>query len=182
VIQTDAAINPGNSGGPLLDSAGRLVGVNTAIFSPSGASAGIGFAIPVETVTRLVPQIIEYGGPIEPGIEGLQWLTDRQANYFGLQGAVVREVARGSQAARIGLEGIGVDRRGRYVLGDSVRAVNGTEVRSVNDVRDVFDAVGVGGSVTLTVERNGRLRDVNAALEWLGAPEAARRRRSASDL
>jgi S1-C subfamily serine protease len=182
VIQTDAAINPGNSGGPLLDSSGRLVGVNTAIYSPSGASAGIGFAIPVDPVRRIVPQLIEYGGPIEPGIGGLYWLSDRQTAYFGLDGVVVRDVARGSQAAGIGLEGLGVTRWGRYVLGDTIREVNGERVRSVNEMRDIFEAVGVGGMVTLTVERDGRFRDVTAELEWLGAPEAARRRRSAGEL
>ena len=126
VIQTDAAINPGNSGGPLLDSSGRLIGVNTAIYSPSGGSAGIGFAIPVDTVGRLVPQLIAYGGPIEPGIAGLHWLPDRQAAYFGLEGGVVvRSVAPGSPADRAGLEGIGVTRCGRYTLGDMIVAVNG---------------------------------------------------------
>jgi S1-C subfamily serine protease len=178
VIQTDAAINPGNSGGPLLDSRGRLIGVNTAIYSPSGASAGIGFAIPVDTVARLVPQLIRYGGPIEPGIEGLNWLSDRQRAYFGLEGVVVRDVVRGSQADRLGLEGIGRTRWGRYVLGDTVVAVNGDPVRSVNEVRDRFEAIGVGGDVELTVERDGRLRRVQVSLKWLGEPEVRRRRGS----
>ena len=176
VIQTDAAINPGNSGGPLLDSRGRLIGVNTAIFSPSGASAGIGFAIPVDTVTRLVPQLIRYGGPIEPGVGGLHWLSDRQAAQFGLRGAVVREVAAGSQAAQIGLEGLGVNRRGRYVLGDTIVGVDGTEVNSVDELRDRFEKAGVGASVKLTVERDGELRELDVELNWLGAADAARRR------
>jgi len=180
VIQTDAAINPGNSGGPLLDSAGRLVGVNTAIFSPSGASAGIGFAIPVDTVKRLVPQLIEYGGPIEPGIDGLHWFSDRQAAYFGLHGVVVREVQRGSQADRLGLEGLGVNRRGRYVLGDTIVAVDGREIDSPDEMRDHFEEAGVGATVKLRVEREGRARDVDVKLEWLGAPEAERRRRARS--
>ncbi len=165
VIQTDAAINPGNSGGPLLDSSGRLVGVNTAIYSPSGASAGIGFAIPVDTVTRLVPQLIQYGRPIEPGIRGLQWLSDRQAAYFGLRNIVVRGVVAGSTADRVGLEGIGVNRRGRYVLGDMILAVNGRPVESVDGMRDIFESVGVGNKVTLTVERDGRTREVVIELE-----------------
>jgi S1-C subfamily serine protease len=165
VIQTDAAINPGNSGGPLLDSSGRLVGVNTAIYSPSGASAGIGLAIPVDTIGRLVPQLIQYGRPIEPGIRGLQWLSDRQATYFGLRNVVVRGVVAGSTADRIGLEGIGVNRRGRYVLGDMILAVDGRPVESVDGMRDMFESVGVGGAVTLTIERDGRTREVNVELE-----------------
>jgi S1-C subfamily serine protease len=165
VIQTDAAINPGNSGGPLLDSSGRLIGVNTAIYSPSGASAGIGFAIPVDTIQRLVPQLIQYGRPIEPGIRGLQWLSDHQAAYFGLRNVVVRGVAGGSTADRIGLEGIGLTRRGRYVLGDVIVAVNGQPVDSVDGMRDIFESVGVGGTVTLTVERGGRSREITVDLE-----------------
>jgi S1-C subfamily serine protease len=102
VIQTDAAINPGNSGGPLLDSSGRVVGVNTAIYSPSGASAGIGFAVPVDTVTRLVPQLIDYGRPIEPGIEGLEGLSDYWAARSRIEGAVVRYVEPRSQVGRVG--------------------------------------------------------------------------------
>ena len=134
VIQTDAAINPGNSGGPLLDSRGRVVGVNTAIYSPSGGSAGIGFAIPVDTVARLVPQLIEFGRPIEPGIAGLHWLTNRQASYFRLEGVgvVVREIDPGSQAEQVGLKGIEVDRRGRYLLGDVIVGAQDVEVRSIN--------------------------------------------------
>jgi len=170
VIQTDAAINPGNSGGPLLDSRGRLIGVNTAIYSPSGASAGIGFAIPVDTVRRLVPQLIEYGAPIEPGIEGLTFLSDRQAAYFGLDGVVVRDVGRGTAADELGLAGIGVDRRNRYVLGDTIVAIDGEPVQSVDRLRDRFDAVGVGGTVRLTVERGGRTRELEVELEQLGTP------------
>ena len=168
VIQTDAAINPGNSGGPLLDSTGRLIGVNTAIFSPSGASAGIGFAIPVDTVRRLVPQLIEHGRPIEAGIAGLHWLSDRQARSFGLEGAVVRDVAPDSPADRAGLEGIGVTRRGRYVLGDVVIAVEGNSVASVDRLRDFLEQAGVGGTVTLTVERDGRRREVRVELRRVG--------------
>ena len=169
VIQTDAAINPGNSGGPLLDSSGRLIGVNTAIFSPSGASAGIGFAIPVDAVRRLVPQLIEFGGPIEPGIEGLNWLTDRQAALFGVEGVVVRDVGRGSQAAELGFEGIGVTQRRRYVLGDVIVAVDGHRVLTADQMRDAFDERGIGRTVTLSVERNGVTRELRVELRRLGA-------------
>jgi S1-C subfamily serine protease len=177
VIQTDAAINPGNSGGPLLDSSGRLIGVNTAIYSPSGASAGIGFAIPVDTVKRLVPQLIQYGEPIEPGIGGLGWLSDRQAVSFNLQGVVVRQVVPGSQAERIGLEGIGITRRGGYVIGDTIVAADGVLVNSVDQMRDIFESIGIGGSVKLTVERGGSRREVGAELEQLGSANPARGKR-----
>ena len=165
VIQTDAAINPGNSGGPLLDSAGRLVGVNTAIYSPSGASAGIGFAVPVDTVKRLVPQLIEYGQPIEPGIDGLQWLSSYLAARYGIEGAVIRAVESGSQADRLGLQGIRVARGGwQYYVGDVIVAVNGQPVANVEELRDRFEAAGVGGHVTLTVVRERRRFDVEAQL------------------
>jgi S1-C subfamily serine protease len=184
VIQTDAAINPGNSGGPLLDSSGRVIGVNTAIYSPSGASAGIGFAIPVDSVRRLVPQLIEYGRPIEPGIEGLHWLTDRQAAYFRLEGVgvVVRKVDRGSQAEGIGLEGIGVDRRGRYVLGDIIVGAEGIAVGSTDELRDLLERTGVGNTVKLTVERDGGRREIEVDLRSLGAPARGRRGGSGSRL
>ncbi|NIL99529.1 MAG: trypsin-like serine protease [Acidobacteria bacterium] len=168
VIQTDAAINPGNSGGPLLDSSGRLIGVNTAIYSPSGASAGIGFAIPVDTVTRLVPQLIRFGQAIEPGIPGMYWLADRYTRRFDLDGVVVQDVARGSAAARLGFEGLTRTRRGRYVLGDRVLAVNGREVRSIDQMRDEFERIGVGGTVELTVDRDGRRRMVRVELQRVG--------------
>ncbi len=176
VIQTDAAINPGNSGGPLLDSTGRLVGVNTAIISPTGSYAGIGFAIPVDTVRRLVPQIIEHGAPLEAGIEGLYWLTDRQAQSFGLEGAVVRDVERGSQAERLGFEGIGVDQRNRYVLGDVVVAIAGEPVQTVDQLRDAFERVGIGGRIALTVRRGRRDREITVELSQLGESRRSSRR------
>jgi len=170
VIQTDAAINPGNSGGPLLDSSGRVIGINTAIYSPSGASAGIGFAVPIDTVRRLVPQIIEYGAPLEPGIDGIRWLSGAMAERFGLEGAVIREVEPRSDADRLGLEGIGVSQRFRYVLGDVVVAVDDQPVRTVNDLRDRFDEAGIGGTVVLTVERDRRPYQLTVDLTTVGRP------------
>jgi len=169
VIQTDAAINPGNSGGPLLDSSGRVIAVTTAIYSPSGASAGIGFAIPSDTVGRLVPQLIQYGRPLEAGIEGIHWLPDQYTRYYRIDGVPVRQVDRGSSAERLGLEGLERTSRGRYALGDVIVEVGGKQVRSVNDVRDAFEQVGSGGDVSLTVDRDGRRRTVKATLEQLGA-------------
>ncbi len=163
VIQTDAAINPGNSGGPLLDSSGRLIGVNAAIYSPSGASAGIGFAVPVDTVKRLVPQLIEKGRAVNPGI-GVRYLSDAQADRLGLQGVAVLSVLADGPADRAGIEGIARTRRG-YVIGDVITAVDGTPVRSTDDLDYAFEKSGVGAAVTLTVEREGRSRSVKVTLE-----------------
>jgi S1-C subfamily serine protease len=160
VVQTDAAINPGNSGGPLLDSSGRLIGVNTALYSPTGASAGIGFAVPVDTVNHLVPQLIRYGKPIQLGI-GVTTLPDHWARRIGIQGVVVQEVAPGSPAERAGIEGLRQGRR-RLVVGDVIVAVDGEPVRSRDDLLDRFDAAGNGRDVTLTVERDGERRQVRA--------------------
>jgi len=163
VIQTDAAINPGNSGGPLLDSRGRLIGVNSAIYSPSGASAGIGFAVPVDTVRRLVPQLIERGRPIQPGI-GASLLSDAVAERFRLKGVVIYEVLSGSPAEKAGLQGLRADRSGRIVLGDRILAVDGKAVESGDDLMHAFETAGVGRSVTLRVDRDGRERDVTVML------------------
>ena len=163
VIQTDAAINPGNSGGPLLDSSGRLIGVNAAIYSPSGASAGIGFAVPVDTVKRLVPQLIEKGRAVNPGI-GTRYLTDAQAERLGIEGVVVLSVLADSPAGRAGIEGIGRSRRG-YVVGDVITAVDGKPVKTSDDVDYAFERAGVGAPVTLNVEREGRSRTVKITLQ-----------------
>jgi S1-C subfamily serine protease len=161
VVQTDAAINPGNSGGPLLDSSGRLIGVNTAIYSPTGASAGIGFAVPVDTVNHLVPQLIRYGKPIQLQI-GIVPLPDRWARRIGVDGVVIQEVVPGSPAARAGLEGLRQGRRNRIVLGDVITAVGGNRVRTRDDLLDHFERAGAGREVTLTVERDGERRQVRA--------------------
>lgn len=163
VIQTDAAINPGNSGGPLLDSSGRLVGVNAAIFSPSGTFSGIGFAIPVDTVKRLVPQLIERGRIVRPGI-GVTLLPDGQAQRWRLEGVVVVEVAPGSPAARAGIEGMRRTRRG-YVIGDAIVAVEGTPISSADDLAYAFETAGVGKTVRITLLREGRRRETALRLE-----------------
>jgi len=163
VIQTDAAINPGNSGGPLLDSHGRLVGINSAIYSPSGAFSGIGFAVPVDTVMRLVPQLITHGRPIQPGI-GVSLLPDSTAARLRLSGAVIYDVAPGSPAARAGLQGFQASRTGRYIVGDQVVAVNGKPVASRDDLLHEFETAGVGADITLTVMKDGRKRDVAVRL------------------
>ncbi len=163
VIQTDAAINPGNSGGPLLDSRGRLIGVNTAIYSPSGASAGIGFAVPVDTVRALVPQLIKYGKPVQPGI-GIVPLSDYWTRRFGLEGVVIRAVNPGSPAERAGLEALRISASGRVTVRDRIVAVNGVPVRTVDDLLHAFESAGVGAPVTLTVARDERTREVRVTL------------------
>ena len=155
VIQTDAAINPGNSGGPLLDSAGRLIGVNTAIQSPSGASAGIGFAVPVDTVNRVVPQLIARGVVTQADL-GFQALSESYAKAFRApQGVVVARVDRGSPAARAGLRGLRQSGR-HWVLGDVIVGVNRRSVANVDQFLDAIEAEPMGTTVQLEVLREGR--------------------------
>jgi S1-C subfamily serine protease len=163
VIQTDAAINPGNSGGPLLDSAGRLIGMNTAIFSPSGASAGIGFAVPVDEINRVVPELIRHGRVIRPGI-GVSVANDRIARRLGIEGVLVINVAPGSAAAQAGIRGtrsVG----GEIVLGDIITAVKGKEISTWEDFRDELDHLQVGARVTLGILRQGQSMEVEVTLE-----------------
>ncbi len=167
VIQTDAAINPGNSGGPLLDSRGRLIGVNTAIYSPSGANAGIGFSVPVDTVKRLVPQLIATGRAVQPGI-GVSILSDQAARGSKIEGIVVRSVQPGGPAARAGLEGLKRTARG-WALGDVIVGVNGKKVRTIDGMAQEFEDAGVGATVTLLLERDGREREVKVELIDIGA-------------
>jgi S1-C subfamily serine protease len=155
VIQTDAAINPGNSGGPLLDSSGRLIGINSAIFSPSGASAGISFAVPIDTVTRLVPQLIRYGRIKQPGIAGASLVSDAIARSNGIEGVAIYQVEEGSPADQSGLGGITFTRSRRPRLGDVIVAVDGKTVRGQEDLFEAFEAAGVGATVRLNVA-NGR--------------------------
>lgn len=159
VIQVDAAINTGNSGGPLLDSRGRVIGINSQIASPSGTSAGIGFAIPVNTVTRVVPQLIAHGEytPARLGIS-----TDQQLNRYvtarlGVNGIVVREVNPGSGAARAGLRG--TEPRANQ-LGDIIVRIDGEPVQTWRELRLVLDRYQPGDEIEVTVSRDGDLLDV----------------------
>ena len=163
VIQTDAAINPGNSGGPLLDSHGRVVGINSAIYSPSGTSAGIGFAVPADTVRRLVPQLIAHGHVAEPGI-GISLVSNSVAEKLGLDGVLIYGVQRGSPAAAAGLAGLSTNATGRVVLGDRIVAVDGKKVGSGDDLLDAFERAGVDATVTLNVVREDRHREVTVKL------------------
>ena len=166
LIQTDAAINPGNSGGPLLDSAGELIGINTAIFSPSGANAGIGFAVPVDTVKRVVPQLIKTGKVIRPtlGVELSEGLNQRLAQLRGIEGVVILHVTPGSAADAAGLKGATISRDGAIVPGDTIVAVEGKPVDSVGKLLARLDDYEVGATVRLTVLRDGKKFDVKVIL------------------
>ena len=164
VIQTDAAINPGNSGGPLLDSAGRLIGVTTAIISPSGSNAGVGFAIPVDVVNRVVPELIRNGRFPIPGI-GISAADEAAATQAGVQGVVVRRVAAGSPAERAGLRGVDPNAGS---LGDVIVGVNGKPVRRLSDLTEALEVAGTGQTVSLDVQRDGRSRKVDIQVVDIG--------------
>lgn len=164
VIQSDAAINPGNSGGPLLDSAGRLIGVNTAIYSPSGASVGIGFAIPVDTVNRIVPELIRSGKIIRPGL-GIQIADDQIAQRLGVTGILVVDVARGSAAAKAGIQPTRRDAEGRLRLGDIITALDGKKVESPTDLYLLLEKYKIGDAVNISILRNGKTVETKVALE-----------------
>jgi S1-C subfamily serine protease len=164
VIQSDAAINPGNSGGPLLDSAGRLIGVNTAIYSPSGASAGIGFAIPVDTVNRIVPELIRSGKIVRPGL-GVQVADEQIAQRLGVTGLLVVDVTRGSAAAKAGIQPTRRDAEGRLRLGDIIIAVDGKKVETPNDLYLMLEKYKIGDAVNLTLSREGKSVQAKLNLE-----------------
>jgi S1-C subfamily serine protease len=163
VIQTDAAINPGNSGGPLLDSAGRLIGMNTAIVSPSGAYSGIGFAVPVDTINRIVPQLIKTGTVKKPGL-GIRVIESDLARRHGVIGAIVANVLPGSPAQKIGLEGIHRAANGAIELGDVITAIDGIAIEDGNDLLRVLDDKEPGDRVTIEVNRRGSSRKEVAEL------------------
>jgi len=153
VIQTDAAINRGNSGGPLLDSAGRVIGINTAIFSPSGTSAGIGFAVPVDTITRIVPQLISHGRAIRPGL-GVLLVRDEMAKRLGARGVIIQEVLSGSAAEKAGLRGQ-VARDGRWVPTDIIVGIDDVTIETSSDLFRALDSRTAGETVSVQVERDG---------------------------
>ena len=159
VIQTDAAINPGNSGGPLLDSAGRVIGVTTAILSPSGSNAGIGFAIPVDVVNRIVPELIRTGRVPTPGI-GIVAASEAVAARLGIEGVIVIRTAPDSPAERAGLRGV----EGSGALGDVIVEANGKPVRRLSDLTDVIEQLGVGRTVRLVVKHGGKTRTLDAQI------------------
>ncbi|MCS7044754.1 MAG: trypsin-like peptidase domain-containing protein [Gemmataceae bacterium] len=164
VIQTDAAINPGNSGGPLLDSSGRLIGVNTAIVSPSGSSAGIGFAIPVDEVNRVVPRLIRKQAVARPSL-GITPVPDSIARQRGVQGVIILNIEPGGPAAKAGLLPTRRDQFGRIRWGDVIIAVDGTEVQSWNDLDSLLEEnYRVGQEIVVTILRAGQQLDVRLKL------------------
>ena len=152
VIQTDAAINPGNSGGPLLDSTGRLIGVNMAIVSPSGSNAGIGFAVPVDTVNRIVPQLIRQGEITRAGL-GVRIGDDRVSRRLNLPGVLIIEVDKGSAAEAAGLRSTQVDAKGGVKLGDVIVAIDGERIETSDDLFNAMEKHAVGDVVKVTVLR-----------------------------
>jgi S1-C subfamily serine protease len=175
VIQTNAAINPGNSGGPLLDSSGLLIGITTAIVSPSGASAGIGFAIPVDEINRYVPEIIKHGKVTRPGL-GVHLVTDERvarevARLIGVDSrVVVRSVVKDGPAAKAGIRPAWRDEDGIHA--DVIVTLNGEPVKKANDLYALMDKYHVGDTVKLTVERGGERRDVEVTLGNLSQPNS----------
>ena len=163
VIQTDAAINPGNSGGPLLDSAGRLIGVNCQIASPSGASAGIGFAVPVDTVNAVVPELIAHGRIVRPRL-GISPANESVARQLGVTGVLILGVAEGSGAAKAGLRGTERDRDGSFILGDIIVGVAGQDVANYDDLVSALEKQKIGDTVPVKIVRGDRTTTVDVAL------------------
>jgi S1-C subfamily serine protease len=163
VIQTDAAINPGNSGGPLLDSAGRLIGVTTAIKSPTGGSVGIGFAVPVDTVKRVVTQLILTGRVERAGL-GVSLLDDHIAARLGIRGVAIRRVSPESAASKAGLQGIDEDQQ---TMGDIIVAIDGKQVLSQDALYRVLDLHEVGDTLRITVLRDQKTLEKSVTLQAL---------------
>src|SRR5690606_5662588 len=173
VIQTDAAINPGNSGGPLLNSLGQLVGVNTAIYSPSGASSGIGFAIPVNTVKKIVPQLITYGRVQTPAL-GIALLPPQYSEYYrraGIEGVIVLDVIEGGSPEQEGMRGLRETSRG-ILLGDVIKSIDGVTVSNEDDLLNILENHQPGDVVTVITQRDSE--SVSYEIE-LQAPRRVRR-------
>jgi S1-C subfamily serine protease len=164
VIQTDASINPGNSGGPLLDSQGRLIGVNTMIYSPSGASAGIGFSVPINTVKRVVPDLIRFGKLTRPSL-GISTVNDHIARRNGIEGVIVGEVADGGAGERAGLRAVRITRGGDVLLGDVIVALGDYSVKTVDDLMNALEQHKPGERVTVKVLRDGKEKELALVLE-----------------
>lgn len=167
LIQTDAAINPGNSGGPLIDSAGRLIGINTAIYSPNGAYAGIGFAVPIDTVNRVIPKIIAKGHYVRPTL-GIQVDDDVDkliTQDTNIEGVVVLRVISGSTAERAGILAAQLTQSGEVILGDVIQAINDKPILTSQDLLKVLETYEVGDYVTLKIYRNGDILTLTVVLE-----------------
>ena len=167
MIQADTSINPGNSGGPLLDSRGSLIGMNTMIFSGSGTSAGVGFAVPVDTIKAIVPQLIKYGKVNRAGL-GIGILDDHHKHYFGVEsGIVIKYVDKTSPAGKAGLKGMGRDRYGRYYLGDIITKIDGKQIKDFDDIYHVLEKYKAGDQVTVTYKRKDKFKTAKIKLTQL---------------
>lgn len=155
LIQTDAAINPGNSGGPLLDSAGNVIGVNVAIYSPSGGSAGIGFAIPVDVVNRVVPQLVKHGRYVRPilGITMDARVNKKLTEQFGVKGVLVLKVSRNTPAARAGIRPTQITYNDDIILGDIIQAIDGKPVKNTGDLSSLLDEYKLNDEIELKIYR-----------------------------
>src|SRR5687767_4110578 len=166
-IQTDASINPGNSGGPLLDSHGRMIGINSQILSPSGASAGVGFAVPVNIAKRIVPQLIRSGQVVRPklgiGTRNVELLKD-QLELPVAEGVIILQVAPGEAAANAGLRGLTQTENGEVALGDIITSLDGEKVGNADDLFRILDKHQVGDTVQVGIVRNGRRMTVPVQL------------------
>ncbi len=163
VIQTDAAINPGNSGGPLLDSSGRLIGVNTMIYSPSGASAGIGFSIPVDEVNWVVSDLIKYGKLKRP-VLGVELLPTQYAQNWGVEGAMILSLTANGGAAKAGLKALNRNSSGEIIFGDIITAINNKKVASNNDLILTLEKYNPGEKVKVEFKRDNDLKEVMVTL------------------
>ena len=164
MIQTDSSINPGNSGGPLLDSQGRVIGMNTVIYSSSGSSAGIGFAVPIDTIKRIVPELIKYGKVMRPAL-GIELSEYSFKEHFGIsKGVVIAYVNPKSPAAQAGLRGMGRDSYGQLHLGDIITAIDSKEVNSYDDIYHALEKYKVGDQVSISYIRNGKKKKVQLKL------------------
>ncbi|MGB4246958.1 MAG: trypsin-like peptidase domain-containing protein [Pseudohongiellaceae bacterium] len=171
VIQTDAAINPGNSGGPLLNSLGQLVGVNTAIYSPTGASSGIGFAIPVNTVKKIVPELITYGRVQTPTL-GIALLPPQYADYYRqssrIQGVIVMDVIEGGSPEQAGMRGLRETNQG-ILLGDVITAIDGETIVNEDDLLNALENRRAGDVVRVTTQRDSETMTYEIELQATAA-------------
>ena len=166
MLQTDAAINPGNSGGPLLNSNSELIGMNTMIFSKSGSSAGVGFAVPVSSLRRVVPQIIQHGKPLRAGL-GVNLIPDTLAKRNGIKGVIIESVRRNTPAFRAGLKGLSKNRYGELLLGDIIINIAGFEIKDFDTLYNALDRFKPGDVVEVKVQRAKTTKTVKLKLMQL---------------
>lgn len=168
MIQTDAAINMGNSGGPLLNSSGNLIGMNTMIFSTSGSSAGLGFAVPVDTISMIVPQLIKHGRIIRPGL-GIGIVPENLRKHVGMseKGVIISYIDESGAAAKAGLKGMTQDRFGRVFVGDVILSIDEKDVNSLDDIYHALENYKIGDQVTVKYQRGKKTLTTKLKLQSL---------------